>query len=102
MKVVWTEQALVRLAEIEDYIWVDNPAAAVAYTERLIDRAEALTENPRLGRVPPELPGSQLRELVEGNYRIVYRIRGDDIEVLTVFEGHHLLPTEDVPARPGE
>jgi plasmid stabilization system protein ParE len=30
VKVVWTEQALVRLAEIEDYIWVDNPEAAAA------------------------------------------------------------------------
>lgn len=102
MKVAWTEQALVRLAEIEDCIWVDNPAAAVAHTQRLIDRTGALTESPRLGRVPPELPGSELRELVEGNYRIVYRIRGDEIEVLTVFEGHHLLPMEDLPTHPEE
>jgi plasmid stabilization system protein ParE len=74
VKVVWSEQTLVRLAEIEDHTWVDSPAAAVAHTERLIDRAAALTENPRLGRVPPELPGSPLRELVEGSCRIVYRI----------------------------
>jgi hypothetical protein len=43
VKVVWTEQALVRLGE-KDHIWVDNPAAAVAHTERLLDRAEALTD----------------------------------------------------------
>jgi addiction module RelE/StbE family toxin len=100
VKVVWTGQALWRLAEIEDYIWVDNPVAAVAHTERLINRVEALTQNPRLGRVPPELPGSELRELVEGSYRIVYRIRGDEIEVLSVFEAHHLFPTEDLPPQP--
>ena len=102
MKVVWTEQALVRLAEIEDYIWVDNPEAAVANTERLIDRAETLTVHPRLGRVVSDLGGGQFRELVEGNYRIVYRIRANAVEVLTVFEGHHLFPTDNLPAHPEE
>jgi toxin ParE1/3/4 len=102
VKVVWTEQALLRLVEIEDYVWVDNPGAAVANTERLIGRAETLTEHPLLGRVVSELGGGQFRELVEGNYRIVYRIRGDEIEVLTVFEGHHLFPAEDLPAHPEE
>jgi len=94
MKVVWTRQAFVRLAEIEDFIALDSPAAAEAHTAKLIARAEALAQFPEMGRLVPELVGSDLRELIEGSYRIVYRIRARRIEVLTVFEGHHLLPAE--------
>ncbi|HEX9593954.1 MAG TPA: type II toxin-antitoxin system RelE/ParE family toxin [bacterium] len=96
MKVVWTRQAFARLAEIEDYIALDSATAAVAHTEKLIARAEALAAFPEMGRSVPELQGSGLRELIEGSYRIVYRIHRRRIEVLTVFEGHHLLPVEDL------
>ena len=97
MRVVWTRQAFERLAEIEDFIARDNPRAAKHHTERLIARTESLAVHAQLGRIVPELPGGTLRELVEGHYRIVYRVHGDIVEVLTVFESHHLLPKEDLP-----
>ena len=100
MRVVWTRQAFDCLTEIEDFIARDNPRAAEQHTERLIAKTEALGAHPQLGRIVPEVPGSNLRELVEGNYRIVYRVRGDIVEVLTVFQGHHLLPKEDLPVAP--
>lgn len=102
MRVVWTHQAFERLAEIEDFIARDNTRAAENHTERLIGRTEPLAVHPQLGRIVPELPGGNLRELVEGSYRIVYRVRGDVVEVLTVFEGHQLLPKEDLPIEPKE
>jgi hypothetical protein len=37
---------------------------------------------------PPELPGTGIREIIEGRYRIVYRIQAQVVQVLTVFEGH--------------
>ncbi len=98
MKVVWTEQAFRRLTEIEDYIGRDDPAAAERYIDRLVSRTEVLEVHPELGRTLPELPGSELRELTESNYRIVYRIRNDQIEVITVFEGHQRLRSGDLPA----
>ena len=49
-----------------------------------------------MGRRVPELPGTELRELIEGSYRIVYRVRAPMVQVLTVFEAHSLFPTEDV------
>jgi len=96
MKVLWTRQAFERLAEIEDFITLDNPAAAIDHTAQLIARTDALATFPEMGRRLPELLDSDLRELIDGNYRIVYRILADRIEVLTVFEGHHLLPVEDL------
>lgn len=96
MKVLWTDQAFERLAEIEEYIARDDPATAERFIDRLIERSQALAGHPGLGHTLPELPGSGFRELVEGNYRIVYRLQGDSVVVLTVFEGHRRLPLDDL------
>lgn len=96
MKVVWTEQAWRRLSEIEDFIAHDRPAAAAKLIDKLVDRGDALARHPDRGRKLPEIPNSGLRELVVDNYRIVYRRRSGGIEILTVFEGHRLLPREDL------
>ncbi|MGK2945272.1 MAG: type II toxin-antitoxin system RelE/ParE family toxin [Desulfuromonadales bacterium] len=88
MNVVWTEHALQCLVAIEDYIAMDNPAGAVVFIERLIRRTDILMEQPQVGRMVPEVPGSELRELIEGNYRIVYRLNESSAEILTVFEAH--------------
>jgi toxin ParE1/3/4 len=96
MRVVWTEQAFLRLAEIEDFISIDNPPAAIRLIARLMEKAEALVEFPQMGRQVPEAPGSNLRELIEGNYRIVYRVQHRVVEIITVFEAHRLLPDDDL------
>lgn len=97
MEVVWTDQAFLRLMEIEDYIARDNPAAAQRHTDKLVARSETIAQQPQLGRVLPELPASGIRELVEGNYRIVYRVGVNRVEILTVFESHRRLPLNDLP-----
>jgi len=50
--------------------------------------------------VVPELRREDVREVIEGNYRIVYRVTKASVEVLTVFEGHHLLPEGPSPEEP--
>jgi plasmid stabilization system protein ParE len=92
MKVFWTEQALACLTEIEDFISQDDPAAAVQLIEKLIARTDILQAQPHAGRRVPEVPKSAFRELVEANYRIVYRIQEGAVEMLTVFEAHRLYP----------
>ncbi len=96
MKVIWTEQALARLIEIQDFIARANPDAADRLVHRIVERGEGLARFPEMGRTVPELPGTGIREVIEGRYRIVYRIHARGIEVLTVFEGHRQLPVEDV------
>ncbi|MBA3753101.1 MAG: type II toxin-antitoxin system RelE/ParE family toxin [Nitrospira sp.] len=95
MKVRWTEQALARLADIEDYIAQDNPVAAAKLIERILRRGDGLAQFPNRGRVIPELENNDIREVFEGNYRIAYRNR-NQIEILTVFEGHLLLPISEI------
>ena len=97
MKVIWTEQAWERLLEIERFIARDEPRAAARLVDMLIDRGDALTDHPELGRRLPELPESGLRELIVDNYRLVYRRTPKAVEVLTVFEGHRLLRLDELP-----
>ncbi len=40
----------------------------------------------------PEFSREDMRELIEGNYRIVYQVFPDRLVVLTVFEGHRFFP----------
>ena len=97
MKVFWTEHALACLTEIEDFIAQDDPVAAVQLIEKLIARTDILQEHPQAGRRVPEVPKSAFRELVELNYRVVYRIQEGTVEILTVFEAHRLYPGAKEP-----
>ena len=99
MKVIWTPEALDALEEIEAYVARDDPVAAIRLTDRLFDRTQPLEDQPRMGREVPEMPGSDLRELIERAYRIIYRIEGETVWVLTVQEGHRVLTPDLVGER---
>ena len=96
MKLFWTKEALLRLQDIEEYISKDNPVAAIKFVDKLISVAETLTDNPERGRVVPELSIESIRELIHKNYRIVYLVKKNSIDILTVFEGHQLLKKEEI------
>jgi toxin ParE1/3/4 len=96
MKVVWTKESINRLNEIESYIAHDNPNAAIKFIDYIISLAESLSKNPERGRIVPEFSIKAIRELIYKNYRIVYLMKKDKIEILTVFEGHQLLKKEEV------
>jgi toxin ParE1/3/4 len=97
MKLQWTDRARRDLVAIGRYIARDNPAAARRWVERLRTRAQQAATMPMAGRVVPELQRDDIREVFLRTYRIVYRIREDAIDVLTVFEGHRLFDTTDLP-----
>ena len=94
MKIKWTREALLNIQEIEDYISEDNPTAAIKFTDKLISIVESLLIFPKKGRMVPELSFEQIRELIYKNYRIVYLVKKNSIEVLTIFEGNRLLDKE--------
>ena len=96
MKIFWTREALVRLQEINSYISKDSPDAGEVFVNGIISATESLTQYPERGRVVPELSIETIRELIYKNYRIVYLIKKKSIEVLTVFEGHKLLKSEEI------
>ena len=98
MRVVLTTEALERVAEIEARVAERNPQAAAKLATKFLARARTLETFPRMGRKVPELDVDEIRELIEGYSRIVYRIRSEALtEVVTVFDGRQEeFPFEDV------
>lgn len=92
MKVIWTPRAQQRLQEIQDYIARDQPDNALRWVARVLDRGERIGDQPRSGRVVPEYQREAIREVFAGDYRIVYRLRSQQVDVLTVRHGARLLP----------
>jgi len=90
--VLWTERARQDLYAIGDYIALDNPAAAARFISALMGRTAVLADTPLIGRVVPEADRKDIRELIHGNYRIVYRLLEHEAHILTVFEGHCQYP----------
>jgi toxin ParE1/3/4 len=98
MMVVWAEPAVRRLEEIRDYEQAGD-AVADAIVEALVELGESLDRFPERGRRLAERPRSRLRELVHrGRYRLVYRVKDDEVQILTVFERHRQLADSDLPA----
>jgi toxin ParE1/3/4 len=92
LSILWTDSAKSDLADIGDYISKDNPRAAMTWVEKLLCAVEQAADMPLSGRVVPEFQRPELREVIRGNYRIVYCVGEERIDVLTVFEGHRRLP----------
>ena len=84
MTVIWSATAQFRLEEIYSWIAADDKEAAAKLTGRIVDRADQIAAFSMSGRVVPEFNMPQIREVMEGPYRIIYHIGADRIEVLTV------------------
>ena len=96
MSITWSQEAGENLVDTEEFIARDSVERAVRFVDALIDQTEAfLTDNPRSGRTVPEIGNPDIREIIYRGYRIVYRLNGDRIDILTVFEGHRLLRLND-------
>ena len=96
MRLRWTFRAKDDLLSIGRFIARDDPETT-SFVARLQARARLAAKFPRSGRVVPEFRRQDVREVLEGNYRIVYRVTRVFVEVLTVFEGHQLFPEEAFP-----
>jgi len=84
MKLTWSPLALDRALEAKAYIAADNPKAAEKWASGLIRAVAKLKRHPKLGHIVPEIGLDEYRELIYGNYRVVYRISGATIFILTV------------------
>ena len=88
VKIIWTQRSLTDLKSIVEYISKDSVKYASLTLERIIDVTKYIESNPRIGRMVPEIgKNDKLREIIFGNYRIIYKITSTSIVyILTV---HH-------------
>ncbi|MGH9800229.1 MAG: type II toxin-antitoxin system RelE/ParE family toxin [Blastocatellia bacterium] len=84
MKITWSPLALERINEIVDYIAQENVAAAERTAIELFGATERLEKFPASGRIVPEINRPNIREVIYGKYRILYRVEPKQIAILTV------------------
>ena len=87
MKLTWSPLAIERVSEIAEYIAQDKPTAAEKWVDKIFNLVERLSEFPESGRVVPEMNNKMFREIISGNYRVIYKHEKAEILILTVRHG---------------
>ena len=87
IELVWSPRAVADLEEIRAFIAADSPAWAELTVRRLVAAVERLHHFPDSARMVPERQSPILREVISGNFRVVYRRRTNRVEIVTVFRG---------------
>ena len=85
-EITWSKLALEDLESIHDYIAKESPFYAQKTIEEFIARVAVLADHPEIGREVPEYVRKDIRELIEGNYRIFYKLNKKSISIIRV---HH-------------
>ena len=80
----WSPLAISRLTEIAKYIALDNPVAAERWVDKMFVLVEGLSDFPERGRKVPEIGNKSIREIISGNYRIIYKQENGEVLILTV------------------
>lgn len=66
------------------YAAADSPERAKAFGNLLIDKALSIGQFPGMGRMVPEYREPSVREIIHGDYRIIYEVCGDPSAVFVL------------------
>ena len=90
--VKWTDNAIQDLDDIAEYIAKDSLRYAQLTVTSLFTSVDILEKFPRIGKMNDAIQNDKIRDLIRGNYRIVYRIVDDNlIDILTVHNSARLI-----------
>ncbi len=96
MRIVWSPLAIQRLREAVEYIARDKQGAAERWVGGAFEAVGRLADLPQSGRVVPELGRPDIREVIYGKYRIIYRVSPEAVLVLTVRHSRQLIDETEV------
>ena len=87
VQIKWTQTARMDLCAIHEYIAKDSKKYAKLEVQKIQSRTQLLKNRPLSGRKVPEINNVDIREIIEGRYRIIYKlIDTHRIDILTI---HH-------------
>ncbi len=86
-KIRWSPRAALNLEEIYEYIAKDSKNYANIFITNILTSIKSIPDFPNKGRIVPEYIDKNLRELIYKNYRVVYRIKNDIIEIVAICHG---------------
>ncbi len=91
VEIEWSSIAQNDLNKIIDYIAQDSLEYALLFYEQVREKVENLTQFPKMGRKVPELDYPNIRELILRNYRLIYQILGEKIQIVRLIHGSRIL-----------
>ena len=91
VNVKWTKNALEELDNIANYISRDSPKYANILVKQIFEMLSHLQQFPKLGRKVPEYNNPNLREILYKSYRIVYLVKKEQLEIISVIHGSRKL-----------
>ena len=91
LRLIWLPEAIDDLDAIAAYIAIESGRYARDFVERVLARADSLLDLPLSGHINPEAERDDIRELSVYPYRLIYRIRANDVVVLAVLHGSRLI-----------
>lgn len=94
MAAYWSRRALRNLQDIVSHIQRDSPQSAGDFARKTLRSVARLASFPESGRKVPELEDQSPapREIFAGDYRILYRVRLKNVEIVAIVHGRRLLP----------
>ena len=101
MEIVLTDRFLTRVEECSDYIALDHIPTAVKWAEGVFEHCQKLSDQPESGIIVPEFRRPEIRELIHGNYRLVYELKTNQIDMLTIWHTRSRISGPDDPHRVG-
>jgi len=96
VNVYWTATAVENLSAIYTYIAQTSPQYAARIVDRITRRSEQIASFPLSGRIVSEFETEEIREIIEGSYRIIYYIKPEQIDVLAVIHGSQQITLSSV------
>jgi plasmid stabilization system protein ParE len=101
VRVVWSPLAIDRAGEAAANIAREKPGAAAKWVGELFFAAVGtLGRMPKRRRRVPETDRPELRELLFGSYRVIYRIEPKRVSILTVRHARRLLDLAELGEAP--
>lgn len=83
----WSPRAASNFEEICNYIAKDSEYYAALFAKKVIAIVKSIPQFPKAGRTVPEYGDENLREKIYENYRIVYRVKEEIIEIVAICHG---------------
>ena len=94
MEIIFTDRFLTQVEECTDYIALDHIPTAIKWAEGVFDHCQKLSDQPESGRIVPEFRRPEIRELIHGSYRLVYELKTNQIDMLTIWHTRQMLPDD--------
>lgn len=94
-EVIWTDTALNDIDAIAEYISIDSQFYATEFVKKVLTASNELEKFAEIGKIVPELPSYDYREILFKRYRIIYLIKANIVYIISVHHSSRLLSSNE-------